>query len=69
MRRRLRKLWHRIILWYIEDVAGGAFHTKPYGPDGRYIVSVTDEEYHWLNEFIWNNRTSQGNLVISREMR
>jgi deoxyribodipyrimidine photolyase-like uncharacterized protein len=44
--RYIRKPIHRFILWYTEKVCGGDFHTKPYGPSGRYIVSMNDSQYN-----------------------
>lgn len=40
-----RKYIHGIILWYTEKVCGGDFHTRPYGPSGRYIVCMTETQY------------------------
>lgn len=43
----LRKFIHTLILRYIER-NGGAFHTQPYGVQGRYVVALADAEYHEL---------------------
>lgn len=45
MPHRLRHLIHKLIAWYLRRV-GGACHVYPYGPQGRYIVLMTDREYH-----------------------
>lgn len=36
---------HGAICWYLRQCSG-AFHYKPYGPDGRYVVLMTDKQYH-----------------------
>ncbi len=41
-----RKYIHRIILWYTRSICGGDFHTNPYGPSGRYIVCMTEDQYN-----------------------
>ena len=55
MRRLLRilrwNLWwrvplHRFYRWYLRASCGGAHHVGPYGHDGRYIVLMTDDQYH-----------------------
>ena len=40
----IKYLIHSAILWYINRV-GGAFHTNVYGPEGCYIVAMSDVEY------------------------
>lgn len=42
----IRRITHKLILWYTRRVAGGDFHTNPYGPEGRYIVCMTEAQYH-----------------------
>lgn len=42
----IKKSIHKFILWYTEVYAGGDFHTNAYGPNGRYIVSMNETQYH-----------------------
>lgn len=44
-KRILRRMIHKTILWYVNRV-GGAFHVNAYGPDGRYIVALSEGAYH-----------------------
>jgi len=41
----MRHLIHKIVVWYLRRCAG-AFHAYPYGPTGRYVVLMTDWQYH-----------------------
>jgi hypothetical protein len=43
------KFIHTLILWYLAR-CGGAFHTNPYGQAGRYVVAMSDEQYHYYKE-------------------
>jgi len=45
MKRLIRKYLHHFIARYIKR-CGGAFHTYPYGENGRYVVIMNEEEYH-----------------------
>jgi hypothetical protein len=36
---------HGAICWYLRRCAG-AFHHMQYGPDGKYVVLMSDEQYH-----------------------
>lgn len=40
-----RKPVHQLICKYLRT-CGGTFHTYPYGPTGRYVVLMTDDQYH-----------------------
>lgn len=40
----MRHLIHKIICWYLRK-CGGAFHCYQYGPEGRYVVLMTDDDY------------------------
>ena len=37
---------HRVIVWYLRRCAG-AFHMFPYGPEGRYVVLMNEDQYHY----------------------
>lgn len=41
----MKKLIHKLILWYVVKKCGGTFHTGPYGENGFYIKAFTDKEY------------------------
>lgn len=41
----MRRIIHLLIMAYLQR-SGGAFHTRPYGPDGRYVVVMNESEYH-----------------------
>lgn len=41
----MRKVWHRLMVWYLRR-CGSAFHTFPYGSRGRYVVLMSEAEYH-----------------------
>lgn len=41
----MRKPLHRFIAWYLRRCAG-AFHVFPYGPRGRYVVIMNEDDYH-----------------------
>lgn len=41
----MRHLLHKAICWYLRRCAG-AFHCYNYGEAGRYVVLMTDEQYH-----------------------
>lgn len=45
----IAKLIHYLILRYLTH-CDGAFHTNPYGPAGRYVVAMSDEQYHYYKE-------------------
>lgn len=36
---------HGAICWYLRRCSG-AFHHNKYGPAGRYVVLMTEEQYH-----------------------
>jgi len=36
---------HKIIVWYLRH-CGGAFHHFAYGPNGRYVVLMNEQQYH-----------------------
>jgi hypothetical protein len=40
------KIVHRLIVKYLMS-CGGAFHHGVYGVDGRYVVIMNDETYHY----------------------
>ena len=37
---------HKVIVYYLEKSCWGAFHHRPYGPKGLYVVAMSDQEYH-----------------------
>lgn len=41
----MRRLIHKAIQWYLRR-SGGAFHTNEYGPSGRYVVLLNEDQYH-----------------------
>ena len=41
----MKRLWQRIIVWYLRQCAG-AFHSFPYGEQGRYVVLMNELQYH-----------------------
>lgn len=40
----MKHLIHKTICWYLRR-CGGAFHCYAYGPNGRYVKLMTEEEY------------------------
>lgn len=44
-----RRITHEIIQWYLRR-SGGAFHTNPYGPSGRYVVLMNENQYHQFRQ-------------------
>lgn len=38
-------LLHKAIVWYLRR-CGAAFHCFPYGPEGRYVVLMTEGQFH-----------------------
>ena len=40
-----RKPLHSLYRRYLVS-CGGDHHTGPYGPNGRYVVLMTEEQYH-----------------------
>ncbi len=40
-----KTLVHGLIGWYLRR-CGGAFHRNAYGPAGRYVVEMTERQYH-----------------------
>jgi hypothetical protein len=53
MKRKINSLIIKFIVWFLENRCGGAFHCRPYGELGRYVVIMTDKEYH---DFQWKVR-------------
>jgi hypothetical protein len=45
----MRHLLHKAICWYLRR-AGGAFHCYNYGPTGRYVVLMTEDQYARYNK-------------------
>ena len=41
----MRHAIHKLICWYLRRCAG-AFHCYNYGATGRYVVLMTDDQYH-----------------------
>lgn len=41
----VRKYIHNAIVWYLKR-CGGAFHSGPYGENGKYVALMSDEKYH-----------------------
>lgn len=41
----VRKIIHRAICMYLNKFCGGAFHSYPYGKDGRYVVLMSEKQY------------------------
>ena len=41
----MKSLLHRFICWYLARRCGGAFHCHAYGPAGRYVQLLTEEQY------------------------
>lgn len=46
----MRHLLHKIICWYLRRCSG-AFHCYHYGDAGRYVVLMTDVQYHVHQKF------------------
>jgi hypothetical protein len=51
-----RNLWwrrplHIFYRWYLRESCGGDHHVGPYGPDGRYIVLMTEAQYNRYTRF------------------
>lgn len=51
----IRKYIHGIILWYIENMCGGDFHTRSYGPSGRYVVLMNEDQYNRYTNYARDN--------------
>jgi hypothetical protein len=41
----MKRIAHKLIQWYLRR-CGGVFHTNPYGPSGRYVVLMDEDQYH-----------------------
>ena len=41
-----RRPLHRFYRWYLSESCGGDHHVGEYGPDGRYIVLMNEDQYH-----------------------
>lgn len=41
----MKRIIHKAIVWYLKKVRE-SFHTGAYGDDGRYVVLMTEVEYH-----------------------
>lgn len=41
-----RRPLHSFYRWYLRESCGGDHHTGAYGPDGRYIVLMNEDQYH-----------------------
>jgi hypothetical protein len=41
----MRHAIHKLICWYLRRCAG-AFHCYNYGKTGRYVVLMTDDQFH-----------------------
>jgi len=59
---KIRTIIHRTICWYLRR-SGGAFHTYPYGKDGRYVVIMTDEKYGWYNNNLTDTLPSESDAA------
>jgi hypothetical protein len=46
----IRKLIHWLIVAYLRH-CWGAFHASAYGQDGRYVVLMNDQQYHYYTNF------------------
>lgn len=49
--RYIQKYIHKRVIRFIArfvEKCGGAFHCRAYGPDGRYVVIMSEQEYHLL---------------------
>lgn len=47
--RYIQKYIHKRVIRFIArfvEKCGGAFHCRAYGPDGRYVVIMSEQEYH-----------------------
>lgn len=42
----MRSMLHKFYRWYLDRICGGSHHTGPYGENGRYIVLMTERQYH-----------------------
>lgn len=51
----MRHLIHKLIVWYLRKCAG-VFHAYPYGRSGRYVMLMTDEQYHQWTSLEWKKR-------------
>lgn len=47
----MRKIAHKLMQWYLRR-SGGAFHTNPYGPAGRYVVLMNEDQYHRYRQIV-----------------
>lgn len=59
----MRGLIHKMIVWYLRR-CWGAFHAYPYGPEGRYVVLMTDGQFgrwkQYESEFWKPSRRASG---------
>ena len=49
-----RRQIHKAIVCYLKS-CWGAFHHRPYGPKGIYVVMMSDRDYHlfqWRHEML-----------------
>ena len=59
----LRRIIHYAIAQYVARCRG-AFHVHPYGASGRYIVMMTEQQYH-----DWRNRKPTSAAEQARAIR
>lgn len=52
MRNAIRSFIHGFISWYLNRV-GRAFHVHPWGIRGRYVVIMTESQYHEFREKVF----------------
>jgi hypothetical protein len=52
----IKKFLHSIIVnfisWYLREKCGYAVHNYPYGKRGRYIVMITENQYHEFRQLV-----------------
>jgi hypothetical protein len=40
------RLHQRASAWYLRTRAGRAYHNRPYGPRGEYVVLMNERQYN-----------------------
>lgn len=69
----MKHLWHKIIVWYLRH-CWGAFHCYPYGEGGKYVVLMSDADYHTYKNYSeltervtwWQQRTKDVSATNDR---
>lgn len=62
-----RRPLHSFYRRYLRESCGGAHHVGAYGPDGRYIVLMNEDQYHRYTMLARDVDSSDANDTLCRE--